>query len=110
MNKREYKKAVTMLGSSVCVEIFNISCTTPGIDKNATDAAISQVWNAMIEANKGANISFGKGVKKFADHQTFRKERSKYYKALFQKLSSDFSAQIDEALKVVNKATSEVKK
>jgi uncharacterized protein YeaO (DUF488 family) len=109
MNKREYKKAVTALGSSVCVEFFNISCTTPGINKEEVDAAISQVWNAMIATTNGANRSFGKGPKKFEDRKAFRKAKNQYFTELFKSLSENFSTQIDEALKIVNKAKNEAK-
>ena len=104
MNKREYKKAVTSLGTGICVQMFLIANSTKGYDMEAANGCISRVWNAMDEARKNANIFFGKKEREFADKGEYLKARRLFFVKLFQKLNNDFSSQIDEALKDFNAA------
>lgn len=105
MNKREYKKAISSLGTGMCVEIFNIGATTKGADANKFQEAISMIWNATEQTKAKANIFFNKGRRDFETAQDYNRAKHAFFKALFNRLNAEFEAQLDEALKLVNSAT-----
>lgn len=104
MNKRDYKKAVTAMGSGICVEMFNIGMSTADSDMNMTNDCMNEVWKAMDDARNKANTFFGKGRKEFATAKEYNKEKRRFFKTLFNGISTDFSTSIDEALKRFNQA------
>lgn len=104
MNKREFKKAVTSLGSGIVAEMFNVAITTKEADRKAADEALSQVWNAMEEAKHKANIIFGKKEREFESKEAYLKAKRAFFKTNFKEISKAFSAELDEAMKKFNLA------
>ena len=104
MNKREYKKAVTALGTSMCVEIFGIGAVNKNADADKIQKAMNIVWNAMLKAKKGSNLFFGKSERDFENRQAYRKALSAYNKALYSRLDAELETSLDEAVKLVNEA------
>ncbi|MDE6445061.1 MAG: hypothetical protein K2K64_11690 [Muribaculaceae bacterium] len=103
-NKREFKKAAEAIGASVCESMMTTYYNTEGVDKSAIEAAIAKVLGATGAARSNANVTFDKGVKAFSSLQEYSKAKSDFYKKLFVKISEDFNAELDEALKQFNAA------
>lgn len=109
-NKREFKKFVDALGASVCDEMMYSYYNVEGADKKAISAAIEKVILAINRARENSNIFFDKGVKAFDDKKAYAKAKEEFFKALFHKVSTEFSAELDNALKDFNAALPESEK
>ena len=103
-NKREFKKYVDALGASACDEMMYAFYTVEGADKDAISKAIEKVLLATNKARMNSNIFFDCGVKAFADHKEYSKAKAAFFKALFEKVSKEFSEEVNEALKEFNAA------
>lgn len=103
-NKREFKKYAEAVGASACDAMMVNYYNVEGVDKEAIAKAIEKVLGAVGAACSNANITFDKGVKAFPDLKTYSAEKKAFFKKLFEKISFDFTAEIDEALKLFNAA------
>lgn len=104
MNKREFKKAITSLGSSICVQMFIIASTKKDIDNDKINECIDRVWSAQVRAKQNANIFFGRPAKDFENPHLYRVAKDQFYTKLFDKINAEFGAQVDDALKAFNAA------
>lgn len=103
-NKREFKKYVDALGASACDEMMYAYYTVEGADKDAISNAIEKVLLATNKARMNSNVFFDKGVKAFNDVKEYSKAKDAFFKALFEKVSTEFSEEINSALKDFNAA------
>lgn len=103
-NKREFKKYVDALGASACDEMMYAYYTVEGADKDAISKAIEKVLLATNKARMNSNVFFDKGVKAFNDVKEYSKAKDAFFKALFEKVSTEFSEEINSALKDFNAA------
>ena len=103
-NKREFKKYVAALGAAACDEMMYSYYTVEGADKDAISKAIEKVLVATNKARMNSNIFFDRGVKAFADHKEYSKAKEAFFKALFEKVSTEFTEEINAALKEFNAA------
>lgn len=103
-NKRVFKKSVDAIGGSVCDEMMAAFYNIEGADKEALTEAMGKVVAATVKAKDNANIFFDKGVKAFESPEAYAKAKDAFFKALFTKISTEFSEEINEALKEFNKA------
>lgn len=106
-NKRDFKKYVECLGATVCENMMTSYYNVEGIDHEAVEQAIGKVLGASGAAKSHANIFFDKGEKAFADKKEYLTEKKRFFKALFQKIASDFEAEMGAALKQYNAAIPE---
>lgn len=106
-NKREFKKYVEALGGSLVEEMMSTYYNEEGIDKARIENAIGKVLGAIGAAKSHANIFFDRGAKSFEDAQAYSKAKREFFRSLFKKINSDFSAEIDAAIKEFNAALPE---
>lgn len=106
-NKREFKKYVEAVGASACNEMMDSFYTVEGINKDQVSKAIEKVIGATAAARANANVFFDKGVKAFANNKEYSKAKKEFFVKLFDKINSDFSNELDEALKLFNAAIPE---
>ncbi|MDE7412875.1 MAG: hypothetical protein K2N05_03665 [Muribaculaceae bacterium] len=109
-NKREFKKYVDALGASACDEMMYAFYTVEGADKDAISKAIEKVLLATNKARMNSNIFFDRGAKAFADKKEYEKAKKNFFKALFEKVTTEFSEEIQDALKQFNAALPEDEK
>lgn len=103
-NKREFKKYTEALGAALCDEMMISYYNVEGIDKEKVSNAIAKVLGAIGMATSNSNIFFDKGAKAFENKKEYSKARKEFFKKLFDKINSDFTGTIDEALKEFNSA------
>lgn len=103
-NKRDFKKYVTAIGAGVSEDMMIIYYCHEGMDKAVVDSCVGKVLIAVTKAVSEANVSFDKGVRAFEDKKAYSKARSAFFKALFMKIATDFTAEIEAALKEFNAA------
>lgn len=106
-NKREFKKYVDALGASIVEEMMVAYYNVEGADKKAIGNAVGTVLDAVEDAKDKANVYFDRGVKSFESAKEYGVEKRKFFKALFHKISTDFSGEIDSAIKTFNAALPE---
>lgn len=107
VNKREFKKFVDAVGSSVCQEMMTAFHTVEGADRDAISKAVEQVLGAIGAARSHANIYFDKGAKGFDNHKEYRRAKEQFFRSLFNKITNDFNNEINSALKTFNAALPE---
>lgn len=107
VNKREFKKYVDALGSSVAQEMMLAYYNVEGIDGKATGEAVQKVIAAVEEAKCNANRYFDRGPRAFADRKEYAVAKRNFFRALFQKIEKDFNGEINAALKQFNAALPE---
>ena len=103
-NKREFKKYVEAVGASACNEMMDAYYTVDGIDKDAVSKAIEKVLGATAAARSNSNVFFDKGVKAFGDKKEYGKAKKEFFVKLFTKINSDYTKELDAALKLFNSA------
>ncbi len=107
VNKRELKKYVEALGSSVAQEMMLVYYSVEGIDAKAIGEAVQTVIAAVETAKCNANRSFDRGRRAFADNREYAVAKRKFFRTLFQKIENDFNSEINAALKQFNAALPE---
>ncbi len=103
-NKREFKKYVDALGSSILDEMVPTYYNVKGVDKDKVAEAIEMVLGAIGKAKNNANVFFDRGPKSYADHKEYAKAKDAFFKALFNKIETEFGEEINLALKKFNEA------
>lgn len=106
-NKREFKKYVVAVGASACDEMMLAFYNVEGIDKNAVSNAVEKVLGATAAACSNANVFFDKGAKAFSDRKEYSKAKKEFFVKLFEKINSDFTKELDDAVKIFNAAIPE---
>lgn len=106
-NKREFKKYAEALGASICEEMMFVYYNVEGADQDKIAKALEKVLGATAVAKSNANITFDKGVRAFESYKEYSEAKHNFFRAMFNKISVDFSAEIDEALKLFNSAVPE---
>lgn len=107
VNKREFKKQVDALGASVIDEMVSSFYNVEGADKDKITEAIQEVLGAVGAAKSHANIFFDKGVKAFESKKEYADEKKKFFRALFDKIETEFNERVNSALKTFNSALPE---
>lgn len=103
-NKREFKKYVEAVGASVCEEMMLAYYNVEGVDKDLIAKAIEKTLGAVARAKNNANVFFDRGARGFEDRKAYCKAKENFFKALFNKIETEFNTQINEALKDFNEA------
>ncbi|MCM1291484.1 MAG: hypothetical protein NC201_04130 [Prevotella sp.] len=103
-NKREIKKYVQALGSSICESMMMAYYNVEGIDKDSVEQAIGKVLGAIGVAKSHSNIFFNKGVKDFGSEKEYLKEKRNFFRTLFTKVVKDFNTEVEAAMKQFNAA------
>lgn len=103
-NKRDFKKYVEAIGASACGAMMETYYTVEAADKDAISKALEKVLGATAAARANANVFFDKGVKAFADRREYSKAKKEFFVKLFNKINSDFTKELDAALKMFNEA------
>ncbi|MDE6811021.1 MAG: hypothetical protein K2J15_01590 [Muribaculaceae bacterium] len=106
-NKREFKKYADALGASVVEEMMVAYYNVEGADRQAIANAVGKVLSAIEDAKDKSNVYFDRGMKAFADHKEYSKAKREFFKALFNKIETDFSDQVENAVKEFNAALPE---
>lgn len=103
-NKREFKKFVTAVGSNVIEDMMLNYYTIKDINKDAVDTAIGKVLDAIETARCNANVFFDKGTRAFETRKEYTREKERFFRALFDKIASDFEGSLEAAVKEFNDA------
>lgn len=103
-NKREFKKYVDALGASIVEEMMISYYNVEGADRNKIADAVGKVIDAIENAKNMANIPLYRGKRSFASEKEYAKEKRDYFRALFGKITSEFGAVVNSAMKDFNSA------
>lgn len=106
-NKREFKKFVEAVGASLVEQMMETYYNVKDIDKEAIEKAIARVLGATAAAKSNANVFFDRGMKSFENHAEYAKAKEQFFKALFKRVSKDFTNEVNGALKDFNGALPE---
>lgn len=109
-NKREFKKYVDAIAADVCSEMMTVYYNVEGADRKAIAEAVEKVLVAAEKAKVNSNIFFDRGARAFGDMKEYSKAKADFFKSLFTKISSEFTAELDEAIKGFNNAVPEAVK
>ena len=107
MNKRDFKKYVEALGDSACASMAEVYDTVENVDKEKVADAVEKVIAATAAAKANADVTFDKGVKAFENIQAYSKAKKLFFRQLFDKITNDFYAELEEAVKLFNTAIPE---
>lgn len=102
MNKREFKKYADALGASVIDEMTIAYYNVDGIDRDKLTQAIEVALGAVGKARSNANVTFDRGRKAFDSLADYSKAKTNFYRSLFDKVETEFSEEINQALKLFN--------
>lgn len=103
-NKREFKKYADALGASVIDEMISAYYNVEGADKDKITTAIQQTLGAIGKAKNNANVYFDRGHKAFDDMKAYAKAKRAFFRALFDKIETEFSEEVNAALHTFNEA------
>lgn len=103
-SKRDFKKSVDAVGAAVVDELvaayYNIKC----VDKDKIANSMELALGALAKAKNNSNIFFDRGAGAFADKKEYAKAKKAFFKALFLKINTEFSEELNEAMKALNEA------
>lgn len=103
-NKREFKKYIDAMGASICEEMMLAYYNVEGVDKDLVAKAIEKMLGAIGKAKNNANVFFDRGARAFEDHKEYKTAKAKFFKALFNKIETEFNTEVNDAVKDLNKA------
>lgn len=103
-NKREFKKYVDALGASVIDEMISAYYNVAGADRDKIAKSMEQVLGAIGKAKNNANVFFDRGVKAFGSVEEYAKAKKAFFRALFDKIETEFSEEVNAALHTFNDA------
>lgn len=103
-NKRDFKKSVEAVGAALCDEMMVAYYNVEGVDRGAIETAIAKVLGAVASARANANMHFDRGAKAFENPGAYTTAKREYFTALFERITKDYNAAVDEALKLFNGA------
>lgn len=103
-NKREFKKYADALSASVIDEMISAYYNVKNADRDKIAESMQKVLGAIGKAKNNSNVYFDRGPKAFGSMAEYAKAKKKFFKALFDKIETEFSEEINEALKVFNAA------
>ena len=103
-NKREFKKYVDALGASIIDEMISAYHNVKGVDRNKIAEAMQKVLGAIGKAKNNSNIFFDRGPKAFESKADYAKNKKAFFRALFDKIETEFNEEINAALKLFNAA------
>ena len=103
-NKREFKKYVDALGAAVIDEMISSYYNVKGVDRDKVAQAMEQVLGAIGKAKNNSNVFFDRGPKSYPDMKEYTKAKEAFFKALFDKIETEFSEEVNAALKLFNEA------
>lgn len=103
-NKREFKKYVDALGASIIDEMISTYYNVENADRDKIAEAMEATLGAIGKAKNNANVFFDKGEKAFENAEEYSKAKKAFFKALFDKINTEFSEEINAALKIFNAA------
>lgn len=106
-NKREFKKFVDSLGASVLDEMISAYYNVKDADRDKITEAIEKTLGAIGKAKNNANVYFDRGPKAFENMTEYAKAKAAFFKALFNKIETEFNEEVNQALKVFNGALPE---
>lgn len=109
-NKREFKKYADALGASVIDEMISAYHNVEGADRDKIADSMKMVLGAIGKAKNNANVFFDKGPKAFDSMQDYAKAKRAFFRALFDKIETEFSEEVNAALKEFNAALPEAEK
>lgn len=103
-NKREFKKMTEAFGASLVDQMMVVYYNIEGVDKAKIESAIGKVLHAVGKATANSNTFFDKGRKAFDSEKDYIMAKKNFFKQMFKKITTDYSAEIDEAMKEFNSA------
>ncbi len=103
-NKREFKKYVSNLSSSICQDMMTAYYNIENIDVNGIDNAIIKVLEATEVAILNSNVKFDKNQSAFENAHQYNKEKQSFYKSLFNRIHKDYLNTIKEAIHIFNES------
>jgi len=103
-NKREFKKYADALGASIIDEMISAYYNVEGADRDKIAHAMETVLGAIGKAKNNANITFDKGVSAFGGIEEYAKAKKVFFRSLFDKIETEFSEEVNAALKLFNAA------
>lgn len=109
-NKRDFKKYADALGASVIDEMVSAYYNVKDADKDKITESMKMVLGAIGKAKNNANVFFDRGPKAFENLKEYSKTKKAFFKSLFDKIETEFSEEVNAALKVFNAALPEEEK
>lgn len=103
-NKREFKKYVDALAASIVDEMVSAYYNVSGVDRDKIAESVKLTLGAVGKAKTNANVCFDKGSKAFEDEVAYAKAKRVFFRALFDKIVTEYNEEINAALKVFNSA------
>lgn len=103
-NKREFKKYADALGASIIDEMISAYYNIKDVDRDKIAEAMQKVLGAIGKAKNNANVYFDRGPRAFENMAEYAKAKNNFFKALFDKIETEFSEEINEALAIFNSA------
>lgn len=103
-NKREFKKYVDALGASIIDEMISAYHNVKGVDRDKIAEAMQKVLGAIGKAKNNSNIFFDRDPKAFESKADYAKNKKAFFRALFDKIETEFNEEINAALKLFNAA------
>lgn len=103
-NKREFKKYVNVVSTSLVEDMMSVYYSINGVDPEKIDDAIISVLKAGESAIMKTNVKFDKTAGGFENRHLYDAAKKSFYAELYKKISKEFSEAINEAIKKFNAA------
>lgn len=103
-NKREFKKFVDELGATVIDEMVDAYRNVKDVNHDKIAEAMEMLLGAIGKAKNNSNVFFDRGERAFQDKKEYAKAKKEFFKALFNKIQTEFSEEVNQALKLFNSA------
>lgn len=101
-NKRQLKKQIKYICGDIACECIMARNYFSGINSEKMNEIIYNIASLQTSSLKRVSISYDKIVSDFGSKQEYNIARSKYFAEAYNKLTSDFNAEINKLIKAMN--------
>lgn len=103
-NKRQFKKYVSNLSSSICQDMMTAYYNIDAIDTAGVDDAIIKILQATEMAIVNSNVRFDKVCSTFENAHQYNKEKQAFYKSLYSRINKDYVDSLKDAVHKFNES------
>lgn len=106
-NKREFKKYVSAVSTSIVSSMMAAYYDVAGINKEEVTAAVTDILVAGENAIMKTDVKYDKTACAFDNKHEYHKAERKFFKEVYAKVNKEFAEEINAAIKKFNAAVPE---
>lgn len=103
-NKRDLKKYINRVAEEVAQSILPAAALAKIVNNEEADNILTDLSRLQSKAMSKASFAFDKSPEAFDSAQAYKAAKTRYYRAAYAKILSDFENGVEKLIEPINKA------